>query len=81
MYSMSRVNFYKGGIMARSNKAQIGVIGVIMWVGSLLMAFAGLGKMTEATVGVGLMAFACYLGILARIAQASFIANKQAPEE
>ena len=38
---------------------------------SLIVALVGLSMMSNATAGVGLIAFACYLAILARIEQAS----------
>ena len=34
---------------------------------SLICALVGLSSLTEATLGVGLVAFGCWLGILARI--------------
>jgi hypothetical protein len=39
------------------------------------VVIAGIGSLTQATMGVGLIAGGCYLGILSRIAQASHIAN------
>ena len=59
-----------------SKKGQIGGFGVLFWVLAGFFALSGMVKLTEATVGVGLIAFACYLAILARIAQASYIGNK-----
>jgi len=66
--------------MPQGKKAQIGTVGVLFWLLSLFMAFSGISKLSEATVGVGLIALACYLGILARIAQASFISNRSKTE-
>ena len=37
---------------------------------SALMSIAGLFALSEATLGVGLICGACYLGIIARIVQA-----------
>jgi hypothetical protein len=67
--------------MAQKTNAQIGTIGIVFWGLSIFFAVSGFGKLTEATVGIGLVAFACYLGILARIAQASYIANKTNNDE
>ena len=64
-----------------SKNAQIGMFGVLFWVLAGLFALTGLTRLTEATLGVGLIAFACYLAILARIAQASFVANKQTVDD
>jgi hypothetical protein len=37
---------------------------------SVLFALGGIGEISRATLGVGLVCLGCYLGILARIAQA-----------
>lgn len=63
-----------------SKNAQIGMFGVLFWVLAGFFALTGLTRLTEATLGVGLIAFACYLAILARIAQASFISNRSKTE-
>ena len=57
------------------SKTQIGVVGVLFWVASIAAVGFGVLSLTEATWGVGLIAGGCYLGILSRIAQASYIAN------
>ena len=44
---------------------------VLLVIVALLVAGIGLFMLTQATVGVGLIAGACLLAILARIAQAS----------
>jgi hypothetical protein len=38
---------------------------------ALLVALAGLISLSQATLGVGLIGFGCFLGILARLVQAS----------
>ena len=44
---------------------------VLLVVLALLIALAAAAYLTQATLGVGLMALACLLGILARLAQAT----------
>lgn len=44
---------------------------ILLVVVALLVAAYGLLSLTQATLGVGAICFACLLGILARIAQAS----------
>ena len=39
---------------------------------ALVVALAGVALLSQATTGVGLIAIACLLGILARIAQAAY---------
>lgn len=48
-----------------------GLFIAILFLGSLVAALVGVNKLTNATLGVGLIAFACYLGILTRLLQAS----------
>ena len=38
---------------------------------SLLLILAGLGSLTQATLGVGLLCLACWLGIMMRVSQAA----------
>ncbi len=56
--------------------SQMGTFGVLFYVLAGLVAFTGLGQLTQANYGVGLIGLACYLAVLSRIAQASHIANK-----
>ena len=44
---------------------------VILIILALILAGAGIFSISQATLGVGLLACACFLGILARIAQAA----------
>ena len=44
---------------------------VILILLAILLAGAGIFSISQATLGVGLLAVACFLGILARIAQAA----------
>lgn len=44
---------------------------ILLVVVALLVAGYGLISLTQATLGVGAICFACFLGILARIAQAT----------
>ena len=46
-------------------------------VGSLALLI-GLGNFTQATLGVGIVAVACFLGIVARIAQAEWFGERAA---
>lgn len=43
---------------------------------ALLAAVAGIFMLTEATLGIGVIAMACFLGILARITQAGSHQNE-----
>lgn len=43
---------------------------------AIVAALVGLTLLTQATTGVGILAFACFLGILARIVQADALAKK-----
>lgn len=47
------------------------VLALLLVLASGLTAFAGFVQLTQATVGVGTIALACYLGIVARLVQAS----------
>lgn len=50
--------------------SQTSIAATILTVVSVLAGVGGLISLSEATLGVGLIAFACLLGIWARIAQA-----------
>lgn len=54
----------------------IGVMAGGLIVLSAVALLGGLGTLTEATKGVGLICIGCYMLILARIAQASAIAKQ-----
>lgn len=47
------------------------LIAILFAVGSTLIAGYGLLTLTQATQGAGMIALACFVGILARLAQAS----------
>lgn len=47
------------------------IIVIFLILLSVVVAFASLGNMTQATAGVYTLAWACFFGILARMAQAS----------
>lgn len=49
---------------------------ILLVVVGLLAACFGLISLTQATLGVGAICFACFLGILARIAQATEHTNR-----
>ena len=49
---------------------------VLLLIGSSIAAAMGLLSLSEATLGVGLICSACWLGILARIVQAGGPAPK-----
>lgn len=44
---------------------------VITIVGSVLILFVSADQITQVTLGISGICFACYLGIMARLAQAS----------
>lgn len=44
---------------------------ILLVVGAVLLGLAGLLELSQATLGVGLIALACLLAILARIEQAT----------
>lgn len=54
----------------------IGVMAGGLIVLSAVALLGGMGTLTQATQGVGLICIACYMLILARIAQASAIAKQ-----
>lgn len=47
---------------------------------ALIAAVIGVAQLTPATIGVGLIAGACFLAILARLVQAERIYRKPRPE-
>lgn len=53
------------------------VIGGLLLIGSVGAAGIGVLGLSEATFGVGLLALACYFGILTRIIQASEVPPKK----
>ena len=53
---------------------------ILLVVLSVLVALAGALFVNEATMGVGLLAGACWLGIMARIAQAAEHRQPKPPE-
>ena len=53
----------------------------VLIVLSVVVALIGVFSLSEATVGVGLVALACLLGIFARIAQASNYHSKLLDKE
>jgi hypothetical protein len=47
------------------------VLALLLFIASVVAALGGLATLTQATMGVGSIALACYLAIVARLAQAS----------
>ena len=54
----------------------MGVLTVLLVLGSMFVALCGLFLSTQDTLGVGLLATACLIGILARLAQAADLHNQ-----
>jgi len=46
-------------------------MGVLLILVSIFFALGGLSMLSNATLGVGLLTFACFLGIMARLAQSA----------
>ena len=55
----------------RSSSKTFAMVMTVLILGGILAAIAGLLFMSQATTGVGLLAAACFVAILARIAQAA----------
>lgn len=51
----------------------MGVLAVLLVIVSGMVLFAGVGSLSQATVGVGILICACYLLILARLCQALWV--------
>ncbi len=49
----------------------MGLISILLIVVACVVAFTGFQSLSEATLGVGLICAACFLGIVARFAQAA----------
>ena len=49
---------------------------IFLVIVSIIVGFVGILDLSQATMGVGIIACACLLGILARIAQASKFQNE-----
>jgi hypothetical protein len=47
------------------------VVAVLFACAAAVIVFFGAGELTQATTGVGLICIGCFVGILARLAQAS----------
>ena len=46
------------------------IVVCILFFISVILAFSGVKNLSEATLGVGILALACFLGIITRILQA-----------